>query len=321
MMKHRPAHLAAAAFLAIATSSCQPHDPFCFSHPHGMVKVEYDWSQAPDAEGIRSTRVHFYRAEDGTKVTTANFSGMKGGMLYLGEGEYDVVSYNSDTDRIFWKGEEMLNTLEAYTRNASLTEDLQGFSYENIPGLVLTPNRIWSARKDRIYVSRNDTTVITLEPLKATYEVIWEVNGIKGAKRVKACAVSLSGVGGSLMLDDWRTERNESLMSGTGRRSESKGKTQDGEEIGGFRGEFEAFGCNFLDDCRHEFTIYCWANGGNIKASYDVTGQFHVVEEDRKIYIRIDADFEIPTGGSSESSGGFDPDVGQWGVKYEDIIL
>ena len=119
------------------------------------------------------------------------------------------------------------------------------------------------------------------------------------------------------MLDDWHTERNASLMSGTGRRITDKVKAD--EEVGGFRGEFEAFGCNFRDDCHHEFTIYCWASGGNIKASYDVTGQFHVVEEDRKIYIRIDADFEIPKGGGG--GAGFNPNVDDWGEVNEDIIL
>ena len=319
MMMHRFSYLVALLLLTLVSVSCQPHDPFCFHHPHGAVLVEYDWSQAPDAKDIGGTRVHFYNAEDGTKVTTANFSGMKGGSLYLGEGTYDVISYNSDTDKLRWRGDKSLPTLETYTRDASLTEDLPGFGYEKIEGLVLTPNRLWSGRKDRIYVSRNDTTVVTLVPLKATYEVIWEVTGIVGANRVNACAVSISGVGGSLMLDDWHTERNESLMSGTGRRTESKGKTQDGDEIGGFRGEFEAFGCNFLDDCHHEFTIYCWASGGNIKASYDVTGQFHVVEEDRKIYIRIDANFEIPKGGGG--GAGFNPNVDDWGNVNEDIIL
>lgn len=317
-MMQRFSYLAALLCVMLA-SSCQPHDPFCFHHPHGAVLVEYDWSQAPDAKDIGGTRCYFYRTEDGSHVTTANFSGMKGGSLYLGEGTYDVISYNSDTDKLHWRGEKTLPTLEAYTRDASLTEDLPGFGYEKIEGLVLTPNRLWSGRKDRIYVSRNDTTVVTLVPLKATYEVIWEVTGIKGAKRVDACAVSISEVGGSLMLDDWHTDRNNSLMSGVGRYVASGDKTKADEDIGGFRGEFEAFGCNFLDDCHHTFTIYCWSIGGNIKASYDVTGQFHIVEEDRKIYIRIDADFKIPTDGNM--GDGFRPDVDDWGEENEDIIL
>ena len=316
-MIQRFSYLVALLLLMMLAVSCQPHDPFCFNHPHGALRVEYDWSQAPDAKDIGGTRVHFYRAEDGTHAATANFSGMKGGSLYLSPGTYDAVSYNSDTDRLHWRGDGSLSTLETYTRDASLTEDLPGFGYEKIEGLVLTPNRLWSGRKNRVTVTRNDTTVVTLVPLKATYEVIWEVTGIRGADRVQACAVSISGVGGSLMLDDWHTERNGSLMSGTGRRT--GGKTRDGEDTGGFRGEFEAFGCNFREACRHEFTIYCWASGGNVKASYDVTGQFHVVEEDRKIYIRIEADFEIPKGIGGE--GGFAPDVDNWGEENEDIIL
>lgn len=316
-MKLRFSYLVGLMLLSLFVASCQPHDPFCFHHPHGAVLVEYDWSQAPDATDIGGTRCYFYRSEDGSYVTTANFSGMKGGSLYLGEGTYDVISYNSDTDKLHWRGDKALSTLETYTRDASLTEELPGFGYKEIEGLVLTPNRLWSGHKDRIYVSRNDTTVVTLVPLKATYEVIWEVTGIKGASRVQACAVSISGVGGSLMLYDWHTERNESLMSGIGRRI--SGKTKGEEDIGGFQGEFEAFGCNFLEECHHTFTIYCWASGGNVKASYDVAGQFHIVKEDRKIYIKIEADFEIPKGVGGD--GGFNPDVDNWGEINEDIIL
>lgn len=311
-------HITLTMILSMLVVSCQPHDPFCMHHSHAVTIVEYDWSQAPDAKDIGGTRVYFYRSDDGSYAARADFSGMKGGVLRLGEGEYNVVSYNSDTERLIWRGYESLSTLESFTRAAHLTEELPGFSYANIEGLVLTPDRIWSGRADKVWVSGSDTTIITLVPLKATYEVIWKVEGIKGARRVAACAVSISGVGGSLMLDDWHTERNESLMSGTGEYIGSKTGADD--DIGGFQGRFEAFGCNFTDECRHTFTIYCWSAGGNIKASYDVTGQFHVVKKDRKIYIHIKADFEIPTGGGDEGGGGFDADVDDWGVVNEDLI-
>lgn len=305
--------------LSILAVSCQPHDPFCMHHSHAVTIVEYDWSQAPDAKNIGGTRVYFYRSADGSYAARADFSKMKGGSLYLGEGEYDVVSYNSDTERLLWRGDESLSTLETFTRNAQLTEDLPGFSYGNIDGLVLTPDRIWSGSVDKVWVSGSDTTIITLVPRKATYEVIWKVEGIKGARRVAACAVSISGVGGSLMLDDWHTERNESFMSGVGNYIAPDEASAD-NDIGGFQGRFETFGCNFTDKCKHTFTIYCWSAGGNIKASYDVTGQFHVVKDDRKIYIHIKADFEIPTGGEVDGDGGFDADVSDWGVVNEDLI-
>lgn len=318
-MMRKYSYSAFVLLLAWLTVSCQPHDPFCFNHPHGAVRVEYDWSYAPDATDIKGTRVYFYKSEDGHRAEMTSFPDMKGGTIYLGAGVYDVVSYNDYTDRVQWRGDDALPTLEAYTRDAELTEDLPGFNFDKINGLVLTPNRIWSGRADRIAVSRNDTTVVTLTPLKATYEVVWEVTGIRGAERVSACAVSISGVGGSLMLDGWQIGRNGSLMSGVGRFMESESGAKTGEDAGGFSGKFEVFGCDFSEDCSHTFTIYCWSKGGNKKASYDVTGQFHVVEEDRKIYIRINADFEMPTGGGSDS--GFRPDLDEWQDENEDIIL
>lgn len=317
MLKY--SYVTIATLLAWITVSCQPHDPFCFNHPHGAVRVEYDWSQTPDATDIEGTRVYFYNAEDGSQATMSGFSGMKGGTIYLGEGIYDVISYNDYTDRLQWRGENLRHTLEAYTRDAELTEDLPGFNYDKINGLVLTPNRIWSGYREKVSVSRNDTTIVTLVPQKATYEVIWEVTGIKGAKRVSACCVSISNIGGSLTLDGWQPGLCESLMSGVGRLMQTGSNAKTEEDTGGFCGEFEVFGCNFSEDCRHKFTIYCWSKGGNKKSSYDVSGQFHAVGEDRKIYIRINTDFEIPTGGGSDS--GFRPDMDDWGKENEDIIL
>lgn len=318
-MMRKSSYIAVAILLAWIMVSCQPHDPFCFNHPHGMVRVEYDWSQVPDATDIEGTMVYFYNTEDKSRAAMTAFSGMKGGTVYLGEGVYDVISYNDHTDRLQWRGDNLRYTLEAYTRDAELTEDLPGFNYDKINGLVLTPNRIWSGHREKVSVSRNDTTIVTLIPLKATYEVIWEVTGIKGARRVSACCVSISNVGGSLILDGWETRQHESLMSGVGQLMKNESNAKAEEETGGFCGKFEVFGCDFSDDCRHTFTIYCWSEGGNRKSSYDVSGQFHTVVEDRKIYICINADFEIPTGGSSDS--GFRPDMDDWGKENEDIIL
>jgi len=251
-------------------SSCQPHDPFCFHHPHGAVLVEYDWTGAPDAGEVNGTTVHFYRADDGRQETTAHFSGREGGSLYLGEGEYDVVAYNNDTERLHWRGTDSLSTLETYTRNASLTEELPGYAHGPIAGLVLTPDRLWSGRRERVRVSRNDTTVILLAPRKVTYEVIWEVTGIREAERVTASAASVSGVGGTLFLDEAQTDRHGALMSGVGSRLPGNAAKGGSDSIGGFAGRFEVFGCPFRDTCKHVFTLYCWSKGGNVKASFDV---------------------------------------------------
>lgn len=320
-MRYKSSYILMLMSMLIIQTSCQPHDTFCFNHPHAIVILQYDWSQAHDAHDVKGTRVYFFDGNDGNKYTRMSFNNMEGGTLYLTEGRYNAIAFNNDTDKLFWKGDNSQYTLETYTRNAELTEELPGFDYEHIEGLVLTPNRLYVANKEDIKVERNDTTYIILTPQKATYELIWDVTGILGANRVDACAVSVSGIGGSLLPYDMRTERNESLMSGIGTYVPGDGEEdEDGDEIGGFEGRFEIFGCNFLDECEHSLTIYCWSSGGNIRVSYDVTDQMHIVKEDRKIYIHIDADFEIPDDGN-DVGGGFDPDVGNWNEINEDIIL
>ncbi len=296
--------------------SCQPHDPFCLHHSHGVVIVEYDWTEAPDAHDIDGTRVYFYRSDDGSNSFTTTFSGMNGGKIYIDSGNYNVVAYNNDTEKLIWRGQEAISQLETYTRSASLTEELPGYTYEHIDNLVLTPDRLWSGRIDNVNITTTDTTIITIKPQKQTYEVIWQVTGIRGANRVSACAVSITNVGGSLLIDGYRPNNNESVISGIGRHI---GNKNNDKTTGGFNGRFETFGCNFNNDCRHIFSIYCWSAGGNIKASYDVTNQFHVIHNDKKIYINIDADFEIPNNG--ENQGGFNPEVGNWGEINQDLYI
>lgn len=304
--------LAGAMMLTATVTSCESHDTFCFDH-YGAVTVEYDWSEAPDASEISGTRVNFYRTTDGTLAASANFSGLKGGTIHLDRGTYDVIAYNNNTDQVHWRGESHITTLEGYTRQATLTEDLPGFSYEPIPDLVLYPNRLWRARLGELTVTNKDTVTITLTPQKATYEVIWSVSGVRAAKRANAFAISLSGLGGSLMLGDLTTARNNSLMASAGTLN-----TVDAKGIGLISGTLEIFGCPQDELCNHTLTLYCWANGGNIRASYPIASQFHVVADDRKIYLHIQADIEIPAGGGDS---GFIPGVDNWDSIDEDIIL
>lgn len=300
--------------IAVGAVSCESHDSFCFDHHHGVVSVQYDWTKAPDASGIGSTRVNFYRSADGSLAATANFSGMTGGNVHLNAGTYDVIAYNSDTDQVHWRGDGHISTLEAYTRDATLTEDLPGYTYWPIDGLVLYPNRIWRARHDKVTITDIDTTLVTLVPTKATYEVIWSVSGVRQASRANAFAISLSGIGGSLMLGDLNTERNSSLMASAGVLSNI-----DDDGSGTFTGAIEFFGCQQADICHHTLTLYCWANGGNIRATYPLESQLHFVADDRKIYINIEVDIEVPAGGGGGS--GFTPDVDSWGSVNEDILL
>ena len=299
-------------------SSCQPHDPLCVHHNHGTTIVVYDWSDAPEAN-VKGTRVYFYRSEDGNRIETENFSGMKGGSIYLSEGNYDVVCYNNDTDKLFWRGADSKYSIEGYTRKASLTEDLPGFSYEEIPGLVLTPNRLWCGESRNIHISENDTNIIVLKPRLATYQLTWRVKNVKGAKRVSACVASIDGVAGSMFAYGLNTGKKDAVMSGIGRYDVPLAKESDG--CGDFTGQMELFGCDFLDDCKHTFTIYCWSGGGNVKASYDVTDQFHCVFGKNEIYVEVEADFEIPSGNGGNGGGGFNPGVGNWNEEHHEIIL
>ncbi len=307
--------------LAQMLTSCLPHDPLCLHHEHGMTKVVFDWSKAPDAYP-HGMRVYFYRASDGVLVATSNFMGRDGGTVRLNSGEYMVMSHNNDTERLFWRNVDELSKLEAYTRKAGLTEELPSYSYpEEIPELVLTPDKLWCGGAKSVMINEADSNVVVLIPESVVYQVIWEVEGISGIDRANAGCITISGLGGSYFPDRGTTGASGAKMSSVGERyivSQRNGAT---EAVGGFTGEMLVFGCEWLEECHHTLDIYCWSRGGNITRSFDVTTQFHKVTDDRKIYIKVTADFEIPNGNGNEGGGMFEPDLDQWGDIKEDIYL
>lgn len=118
----KPGHLARRliALLVVLTASvaCE-HKPFCWHHPHdGMLRVEFAWWDAPEAEyTVRSMAFYAY-PKDGGQVRRFDFAGSKGGTITLPAGDYHFLCLNSDTESYHFSGQDSHKTFTVETRDS-----------------------------------------------------------------------------------------------------------------------------------------------------------------------------------------------------------
>lgn len=108
------------ALLIVLTASvaCE-HKPFCWHHPHdGMLRVEFAWWDAPEAEyTVRSMAFYAY-PKDGGQPHRFDFAGSKGGTITLPAGDYHFLCLNSDTESYHFSGQDSHTTFTVETRDS-----------------------------------------------------------------------------------------------------------------------------------------------------------------------------------------------------------
>lgn len=111
--------LTALSVVLILSVACE-HKPFCWHHPHdGMLRVEFAWWDAPEAEyTVRSMAFYAYPKEGGGKARRFDFAGSKGGTISLPVGDYHFLCLNSDTETYTFSGEESHKTFTIHTRDS-----------------------------------------------------------------------------------------------------------------------------------------------------------------------------------------------------------
>ena len=116
--------------LSMILFSCE-HKDLCYHHPHvAVVKLEFDWKNAPQAnpEGM----CVFFYPEEGGEPVRFDFTGKTGGEIDIKVGRYKVLCYNNDTEAVQFRGMEDFNAHEGYTRNGNVFERAR--LWKAIPG-------------------------------------------------------------------------------------------------------------------------------------------------------------------------------------------
>lgn len=304
------------------------HKDLCYHHPHSAnVRVEFDWSNAPEAnpEGMS---VWFYSKTYGN-VQRFDFAGREGGTVEILVGEYEVLCFNNDTEAVLFRGSDAYNQHEAYTRKGDILESLYGNSggQSRAPraegteaqDVVISPDELWGSGVTNVVVTdyglsytcspytgdgqaasvESEEYVITLCPEERYCIYTYEIRDIENLEHAVQMCGTISGMANSAYIADGSLGRDPVIIPFASNIGE--------EDV---TGRFLTFGHHEENVEPHKFVLYVWMkDGSKWYYTFDVTDQVHNAPNKRRVHIVID-NLELPTpiGGGE----GFDITVDDW---------
>lgn len=306
--------------LSIILCACN-HKELCYVHPHEVtLRVEYDWTNAPDADPAGMC-IFFYPEDSDIAPLRFDFHGLNGGNISLIPGTYKVLTYNNDTEALQIGNSHDFNLHYAFTREGNILEPIYGNGL-SVPNrtegaederVMITPDMLWGCNAIDIVVTVADNQVITLYPDELLCHYSYEVRNVKNLKHVSQMSGALSGMSPSMTLADEGLHTEPVTLPFGARR--------DGDTT--IRGEFLTFGHHAEVDKPHRMAFYMIMDDGakysfTKGANLDVTHQVHNAPDRKHVHIIIDG-LDLPT--PIENGSGFNPDVDDWDDVQQDIIL
>lgn len=329
--------------MLMAMTSCN-HKDLCYEHSHGTkLRVVYDWTEAPDAT-CKGMCVFFYSTDHPGAYYRFDFANTEGGEIELPEGNYEVITYNNDTEIVRFSATNIFESHKAYTRNGDLLEPLYGngvtsnATTDNGERVVVTPDGLWGCHATEVSVSEHGVTytfthfddryssrseasttteasgdqIITLYPHDMLCHYSYEVRNVDNAGHISRVSGALSGMAPSMNLADESLDTEKVTLPVPGK---ADGNTKK------ITGEFLTFGHNPSNSASHKMSFFVVMDDGSkysVKDSpnLDVTQQVDTAHNRRRVHIIIDG-LKLPR--PLGDDGGFNPTVDDWGVKEEDL--
>ncbi len=330
----------AICIIAIMVITSCKHKDLCYHHAHmTTVRIEFDWSKAPDAtpEGMC---VFFYPMEGEDAPTRRfDFSGRTGGEIDIQRGRYCVQCYNNDTEAVlFWGMNEYL-THKGYTREGSVFEPLFGSAAIYAPRaeeaederVVISPDMMWGCSSIDVEVTEKGVNylcikhtdddkhaantvltnerVITLSPVELVCTYTYEIRKVKNLKYVTQMCGTLSGMSPALLFGNEELDRECVTIPFNGSASDEST----------IEGRFLVFGYHEESEEPNKLLLYVWfADGSKYYYVFDATDQVHGAPDRHHVHICLEGlEFPKPTGIES----GFDPSVDDWEEIEDDIMM
>ena len=316
---------------AISFASCT-HKDLCIHHPHSVtLKVEFNWQNAPEANP-KGMCVFFYPVEGGDP-RRVDFKGLAGGTVELNVGEYNVITYNNDTEGTLFAGQNSFEKHAAYTREGNILEPVLGNSAGGPRSsgtederVVITPDMLWGGislnvqitetgikykcfpyTEEETYVQmENEEHIITLYPSQMLCHYSYEIINVENLEAATQMCASLSGMSGGMTIASAQLyEKSVTLPL------EARMNFEDSK----ITGEFFTFGHHEQNTDPHKMLLYVWMSNGDKfyfgegDPDFDVTEQIHTAPNPRRVHLIIDG-LELP-----KEMGG---DDSNWGVSVDD---
>lgn len=324
--------------LLFATTSCE-HKDLCYHHPHGVkIKVEFDWSKAPDANPAGMC-VFFY-PEDGGEAVRYDFKGREGGEIEIIVGNYRAIAYNNDTETVRYANGGF-ETHRLYTSETSVLEPLLGRDVDSKPlpedaendRVVRTPDMVWATSSEQISITETEThydheiitgemsgpslkvdntgevVVITFTPEEVVCHYSYEYQNVKNLRNVSKMSAALTGMSGVYYPGLWQLDKECITLPFE---AQSFGKNS-------IIGNFLTFGHHLDKTQKHWMVLYTFLIDGRLMIYFtDVTGQVHNAPDPRHVHIIIP---NLPIPDVDQDKGSFQPSVDEWEVENHEIRM
>ena len=325
------------SLLGLALISSCTHMDLCIIHPHGtLVRVAFDWKDAPEADPDGMC-VFFYPVNGG-EPHRFDFTGNTGGNIQIKVGEYMVMCYNNDTEGVLFRNKNEFCCHEAYTRDGNIFETIYGNGYAPPQSreaigerVVICPDMMWGSLATEVKITEsgisytcttkgeeetiaNKEHVITLFPTELTCIYTYEIRNVKNLKHATQMCATISGMAGGVNLSTQGLHTENITLP----------LEASFDKVSTISGQFITFGHHEENDAPHRMELYVWMDDGqkllygSESDRFDVTEQIHNAPNKRRVHIVIDG-LELPQ--PIENGHGFKPTVDDWDIVEGDIMM
>lgn len=239
------------------------------------------------------------------------------GPLAMSVGKYRLLSYNFDIDYIRVRGEDDYNKIVASTLEVPrVYYNRFGSRAEALGQIYHTPEHFMVARAPELVISpQNGTRAIELDAhtVVDTYYIQIRIKGAQHMAKNAQCQAVLTGVAPSNCFGPNIRNYDESSSLYFEMHRNTDPNTPEGKSEDVLCAVFNTFGkIPDAESQLHATLSVLTRDGKSHQKVIDMTPIFQTEDARERHWLLIDEEWEIPAPISSDSGGGFTPNVDDW---------
>ncbi len=295
-MISRLAAIYAIMIAAVFMPGCE-HNELCYDHTHVTeLNVEFDWSQAPDADPSTMV-VHFFRP-DGSLYRRVEFTQRTGGKVRLEAGEYSILFHNGNMETVYELGNSHSDyALSGVSRSILEPMGREGDAPrppESADQLIFSaPDQVWAGSHSAIEILPGVAgQTVKLTPVEATMEYTVEITGVENLRDDIDVSAAITGMSPLYRLAEGCHGGEAATLP------ISVERVGDNTLVAHFR----TFGHCPQTELAHTFSVY---TSNNFFVNYDITEKMHNAPDPRHVVIEIHG-LRLPDAGMGTEISGWE---------------
>ena len=295
-MISRLAAIYAIMIAAVFMPGCE-HNELCYDHTHVTeLNVEFDWSQAPDADPSTMV-VHFFRP-DGSLYRRVEFTQRTGGKVRLEAGEYRILFHNGNMETVY----ELGNSHSDYALSGVSRSILEPLGREgdaprppeSADQLIFSaPDQVWAGSHSAIEILPGVAgQTVKLTPVEATMEYTVEITGVENLRDDIDVSAAITGMSPLYRLAEGCHGGEAATLP------ISVERVGDNTLVAHFR----TFGHCPQTELAHTFSVY---TSNKFFVNYDITEKMHNAPDPRHVVIEIHG-LRLPDAGMGTEISGWE---------------